>query len=101
MGPAWKAEGVRWRRSGALLPRRQDQGGRRSYCETDVVGTYQVWLRYELRRHTEPACVARRVRNLGAQRSPGEGETHVDSSGQEAAERTRDKLSLLQLRALI
>jgi predicted PolB exonuclease-like 3'-5' exonuclease len=25
------------------------------YCETDVVGTYQVWLRYELfSRHSEP-----------------------------------------------
>jgi predicted PolB exonuclease-like 3'-5' exonuclease len=28
------------------------------YCETDVVGTYQVWLRYELfRGHVEPAGV--------------------------------------------
>jgi hypothetical protein len=27
------------------------------YCETDVVGTYQVWLRYELFRATEPECI--------------------------------------------
>src|SRR5262249_55545237 len=28
-GPAWKAERIRWRRGGALFPRRQDQGDRR------------------------------------------------------------------------
>jgi hypothetical protein len=28
-GPVWKAEGVRWWRSGVLFPRGQDQGGRR------------------------------------------------------------------------
>ena len=50
-GPAGKAQGI----DGGEVERYFREGKIKEiaeYCETDVVGTYQVWLRYELFRGT-------------------------------------------------
>ena len=46
-GLAGKPEGVRWWRGRTLFSRKQDKEIA-DYCESDVVNTYRLWLRYEL-----------------------------------------------------
>jgi 3'-5' exonuclease len=57
------------------------------YCETDVVGTYQIWLRYELfrgtlsqnvfaasRRNLADFMIGRSIANEGLPGTPPEGQ---------------------------
>ena len=60
-GPAWKAEGDRWWRGGALFPRGQDQGDRRLLRDRHSQHLPGVAAVRTVSRHAEPEMRSRRA----------------------------------------